>query len=64
VRHSVIHADSQPEWSRGRKKRSVDPRYAPNGYRVEVSDGDLKEGIEKAIMQIKWYDEKLIALNK
>jgi hypothetical protein len=64
VRHSVIHADAQPEWYRGKKKRGVDLKYAPNGYRVEVSDEDLREGIEKAILQIKWYDEKLTALHK
>jgi hypothetical protein len=42
----------------------VDPRYAPNGYRVEVSEEDLEEAIEKAISQIKWYDERLIAVHK
>jgi hypothetical protein len=59
VRHSVIHADSQPRWTHLGKARSVDPRYAPNGYRVEVEDEYLEDAVAKAITQIKWYDEKL-----
>jgi|SRR5271157_4346879 len=64
VRNSVIHADSLSQWTFKDNTRSVDPRYAPNGYRVEVSDEDLRDAIEKAITQIKWYDEKLTALHK
>jgi hypothetical protein len=64
VRHSVIHADSQPQWKYLDKVRHVEPKYAPNGYRVEISEEDLRDAIEKAIVQIKWYDEKLLALHK
>ena len=64
VRHSVIHADSQPQWSFKGKTRSVDQRYVPNGYRVEVDDEGLRDAIAKAIAQIKWYDEKFAALHK
>jgi hypothetical protein len=64
VRNSVIHGNSVPQWSFNGKPRNVDTRYAPNGYRVEVSEEDLKEAIEKAITQIELYDEKLIAVHK
>lgn len=64
VRHSVIHNDAQPQWTYKGNKRNVDTRYVPNGYRVEISDEDLAEAIEKAITLIKWYDERLVALHK
>lgn len=64
VRHAVIHADSQPQWTYNGKSKRVQPRYAPNGYRVEVEDEDLKDAIAKAITQIKWYDERLAARHK
>jgi hypothetical protein len=64
VRNSVIHADSQPQWDFKGKIRKVEPRYAPNSYRVEVSEEDLAEAIQKAIAQIEWYDQKLTSLRK
>jgi hypothetical protein len=64
VRHSVIHADSQPTWTYKGKTRSVAPCYAPSNWRVELTDDQLTEAIEKAIAQIKLYDEKLIAIQQ
>lgn len=64
VRHSVIHNDAQAEWTYKGIRRSVDARYVANAYRVEISDEDLTEAIEKAIRLIKWYDERLVALHK
>lgn len=64
VRDSVIHANSLPQWTYRDKPRLVDARFAPEGYRVAVSDEDLAEALEKAITLIKWYDERLIAISK
>lgn len=57
ARDSVIHADSKAEWEHNR------PRRVPKDYRnddeLEVTEDQLKEAIEKAIRQVKWYDGKL-----
>jgi hypothetical protein len=59
VRDSVIHGDSKAKWDRGR--RHVAPHYANFYGDTEISDGQLKEAIEKATEQVKWYDDKLRA---
>ena len=41
VRHSVIHADSLPQWTYKGKTRSVAPRYAHGDWRVELTDEQL-----------------------
>jgi len=65
VRHSVIHADSRHQWTDQHDlTRQVDARYSPKGYRVEVSDADIAEATAKAIRQIKWYDERLRAIQR
>jgi hypothetical protein len=64
VRNSVIHGDSQRTWEFNGKTREVELRYAPTPYQVEVSEQDLAEAIRKTVTQIKWYDQKLMSLNK
>lgn len=64
VRHSVIHADSLPQWTYKGKTRSVASRYAHGDWRVELTDEQVNEAIEKAIALIKWYDDKLITQGK
>jgi hypothetical protein len=60
VRDSIIHGDAQTEWTDGRvkRKRKVAEEYC-NGCRVEVSENQVKEAVEKAIRQVEWYDQKL-----
>jgi hypothetical protein len=56
-RDSVIHQDSRAEWI------YKGPRQVPADYRsgddLEVTEDQLKEAIEKAISQVRWYGEKL-----
>lgn len=59
VRDSIIHADSRTEWVFG-NKRNVAERYANvSSGEVEFTNEHLKEAIEKSVMQVKWYDERL-----
>jgi hypothetical protein len=64
LRDSVIHADSKPHWKYQGDDRSVVPRYAPNSWRVEISEIDLQYAVAKAIKQMLWYDEQLRANGK
>jgi|ERR1039458_1299532 hypothetical protein len=64
VRNSVIHGDSQRTWDYNGETREVELRYARTPYQVEVSEQDLAEAIQKTVTQIKWYDQKLMSLNK
>jgi hypothetical protein len=60
VRDSVIHGDSRTEWADNRslRLRKVADQYSsPSGY-AELSDEQLKDAIQNAIRQVKWYDEK------
>jgi hypothetical protein len=59
LRHSVIHADSQAEWTHNGKQRKIADRYRSPYGRVELTAEQLKDAIEKAIQQVKWYDEKI-----
>lgn len=58
VRDSVIHADSNVEWEYQGARRRVAVDYA-NGWSTEMTEAHLKDAIEKAIEQVKYYDEKL-----
>lgn len=64
LRDSVVHADSKPHWKYQGKNRSVVPRYAPNSWRVEISENDLQYAVAKAIKQMLWYDDQLRAKGK
>jgi len=57
ARDSVIHADSKAEWEYNGPRRV--PRAYQNGDDLEVTEDQLKEAIENAISQVKWYDGKL-----
>ena len=58
VRDSVIHGDSRAEWEFDGPRRVADEYRNPSGD-VELTDDQLKESIQKAIQQVKWYDEKM-----
>lgn len=72
VRDSIIHADTKIEWEfsgkktgkkTGKKRRVVD-RYANVSLgEIEFTQAHLQEAIEKSTKQVKWYDERLDALN-
>jgi hypothetical protein len=60
LRDSVIHADSQVEWSYNGKLRRVPDRYIDiNSGQVNLSEWHLKEAIEISIKQVNWYDKRL-----
>lgn len=60
LRDSIVHNDSQAEWEfpKGTLRKIAD-RYRNAYGRVELMDEQVKEAIEKAIQQVKWYDEKM-----
>jgi hypothetical protein len=58
VRDSIIHADSRTEWTYQRIPRRVSYQYSNPYGDVELSDEQLKDAIQKAIQQVKWYDQK------
>jgi len=61
VRDSVIHGDSRAEWEHNGRVRKVADEYRNAYGDVEITEEQLKEAIEKAVRQVKWYDEKLYA---
>jgi len=63
IRNSVIHQDSQPKWEY-KGHHSVALCYAPTGWRLEFSEEQLADAIEKAILQVTWFDKKLQAIGK
>jgi hypothetical protein len=64
VRDSIIHADSKSAWMYGNKPRQVASRYTDVSLgEVAFTPAHLQEAIEKSIQQVKWYDERLEALN-
>ena len=58
LRDSIIHNDSQAEWVHNGKQRKVADRYRKYD-RIELTDEQLKEAIEKCVQQVKWYDERI-----
>jgi hypothetical protein len=61
VRDSVIHGDSRAEWEHNGRVRKVAEEYRNPYGDVEITEEQLKEAIEKAIQQVKWYEERLSA---
>jgi hypothetical protein len=60
VRDSVIHADSQVEWSYNDTTRRVPDRYTDtNTGELNFTESHLWEAIEISIKQVKWYDKRL-----
>jgi hypothetical protein len=62
ARDSVIHGDSQAQWEHGRGARRVADRYINNYGGLCFTEQDLREAIDKATTQVKWYDEQIAAL--
>ena len=60
LRDSVIHGDSQAEWKHNGKLRVVAYEYRST-MGADLSEEQLQEAIQKAIQQVKWYDEKMRA---
>jgi hypothetical protein len=63
VRDSIIHADSQTSWTFKDEMRQVAEKYsnAETGE-VEFTRSDLEEAIDKAVKQVRWYHDRLEAL--
>ena len=60
LRDSVIHADSQVEWSYNGETRRVPERYCDiNRGELNLTESDLREAIEISIKQVNWYDKRL-----
>src|ERR1700730_4567694 len=58
LRHSIVHADSRAEWKYGRDRAVADEFKGTFGD-VDLTDEQLKDATNKAIQQVKWYDEKM-----
>lgn len=59
VRDSIIHNDSRAEWEyQGRLRKIADEYRNPSGD-VELTEEQLKDAIQKATQQVKWYEEKI-----
>jgi hypothetical protein len=59
ARDSIIHADSRAEWKHNGSLRKVADHYR-NAYEdMDLSEEQLKDAIQKATQQVKWYDEKI-----
>jgi hypothetical protein len=63
VRDSVIHADSQATWTHDKTNRQVALRYVV-GAHVDLTEEDIDAAIKKAIVQIEWYDKRLLEKHK
>lgn len=66
VRDSIIHADSQIQWTfvyRGNtNEKRVAERYANNTLgEIEFTEKHLEEAIDSAVKQVRWYHERLLA---
>jgi hypothetical protein len=57
VRDSIVHADSRAKWNFERD-REVAARYQNAFGKVELSESQLQEAIDKAVGQVAWYDER------
>jgi hypothetical protein len=60
LRHSIVHADSRAGWNY-RRDRAVVDEYRGTFGDVDLTDEQLKDAIKKAIQQVKWYDEMMLA---
>src|SRR5258708_2435870 len=60
LRDAVIHGDSQVEWKHDGQIRAVADEYR-SAFGADLSEEQLQEAIQKAIQQVKWYDEKMRA---
>jgi hypothetical protein len=59
ARDSIIHADSRAEWDYHGSPRKVADHYR-NAYEdMDLSEEQLKDAIQKAAQQVKWYDERI-----
>ena len=56
LRDSVIHGDSQMEWG----GRQVAEEYR-SVQGADLTEEQLQDAIQKAIAQVKYYDEKIQA---
>jgi hypothetical protein len=60
LRHSIVHADSRADWNYGRNRAVADEFRGTFGD-VDLTDEQLKDAIDKATRQVKWYDEKMLS---
>ena len=58
VRDSVVHANSQVEWSFDGKARKVADCYQSSGT-LAVTEDQLKDALQNAVELIAWYDAQL-----
>jgi hypothetical protein len=61
ARNSVIHHDSQAQWKYKGKIHRVE-EYIDGYGELRFTEQDLREAIDKATAQVKWYDEQIAAL--
>jgi hypothetical protein len=60
IRDSVIHHNSEARWEYGGEERAVDSRYWNSAFdRLELTEDLLREAVDNATEQLKWYDERL-----
>lgn len=62
VRNSIVHADSQVEWSYQGKQQRVHEQYINASGELDFKETDLHEAMKNSIAQVKWYDDRLEAL--
>jgi hypothetical protein len=63
VRDSIIHVDSEVDWTYRGNQRSVPVQYRDVTHRyLELTQAHLDEAIEKSKAQIYWYESQLDAL--
>jgi hypothetical protein len=63
ARDAIIHADAKSEWTYRGEKRQVSERYANTvSGEVDFTEAHLQEAIENSVRQVKWYDDRLDAL--
>ena len=59
ARDSIIHADARAEWKYRNDDKKVSAQFRNSWGEVELSEEQLKDAVEKAILQVSWYDEQL-----
>jgi hypothetical protein len=60
IRDSVIHHNSEARWEYRGEERAVDSRYwNPAFDRLELTEDLLREAVDNATEQVKWYEERL-----
>jgi len=59
ARNSVVHGDSNGSWLNEYDKRARVPKhYTDDSGGLKFAEDNLRDAVEKAKQQVKWYDEK------